>query len=404
MIDDMPKSIGSYRILDHVGSGGMAYVYRAVDRTESVEVALKVLKPEGLKVVRQLERVGAPWEGEIGLHFSHPRVVQTYEHAAWRSSRYIALEMLDWASLRDLITHRSPLLRARRYAMLHEMGQGIAHIHEHGFIHRDLCPKNALIDANGDPKIIDFGLTVPRDLGDKAGDRRSGTPSYMAPEQVRAKSFDMRSDLYSFGLTMYEVLTWKQPFRSRERERSLAAHLNVQAPPPSQHDHSIPQAVDAVVLRAMAKEPEDRFQNIGELMAAMEESFPAQAAAPQGLDELGAEARRFARVEDQCFVRLRLGRLMKYFREYRTVTRNLSIDGACCVLLREAVQKGTPVDMDLQLRGDPVVLPVQGKVVWCRQSEDKKTYEVGIIFRQISFAAREKLRVYVERHQPDVPH
>lgn len=402
MEGEMPKSIGSYRILDHVGSGGMANVYRAVDRTETMEVALKVLKPEGISVVEQLKQIGAPWEGEIGLHFSHPGVVQTYEHAEWRSSHYIAMEMLDWASLKDLVTYRSPLLRARRYAMVHKMGQGIAHIHGRGFIHRDICPKNALIDASGDPKIIDFGLTVPCDLGDKAVDKRSGTPSYMAPEQVRAKSFDVRSDLYSFGVTMYEVLTCKHPFRSREKERSMAAHLSVQAPPPSHHDHSIPQAVDAVVLRAMAKEPQDRFQSIGELMAAIEESLPPDGTEPREPHGPGVEARRFARVDDQCFVRLRLGHLMKYLREYRTVTRDLSIDGACCVLLREAVQKGTPVDMDLQLRGDPVVLPIQGKVVWCRQSPDKETYEVGIIFRQVSNAVREKLRSYLDYHQPDV--
>jgi len=403
MTGEMPKSVGSYRILDHVGSGGMADVYRAVDKTETMEVALKVLKPEGIRVVEQLKKTGAPSEGEIGLHFSHPSVVQTYEHAQWRSSHYIALEMLDWASLSDLITHRSPLLRARRYATVRKMCQGIAHIHDRGFIHRDICPKNALIDANGDPKIIDFSLTVPRDLGGKGADKRSGTPSYMAPEQVRAKSFDVRSDLYSFGVTMYEVLTWKHPFRSRQKERSMAAHLNVQAPPPSHHDHSIPQAVDAVILRAMAKEPQDRFQSIGELMAAMEESFPADVAEPQGPDEPGAESRRFTRIDDQCFVRLRLGRLMKYLREYRTVTKDLSIDGACCVLLREAVQKDTPVDMDLQLRGDPVVLPIRGKVVWCRHSPNEETYEVGIIFRHISNTVREKLRLYIECHQPDAP-
>lgn len=394
-----PRIVGAYRVLDYIAEGGMAHVFRAIDKSQNLEVALKVLKPEGERLVQHLTSLNAPWEGQIGVQFDHPNVMHAFEHGPWKDTHYVAMELLDWSPLMLLITTGSPLVEAHGYAILYQIATGLAYIHDRGFIHRDLCPKNVLIDSQGSPKIIDFSLTVPSQMAASSRDKRSGTPSYMAPEQIRAKSFDARSDIYAFGITMYEVLTGKHPFRSTSKERQMAAHLNVQAPPPSRHEPSIAPAVDELILRAMAKDPEDRFPNMTPVVAAVRKSFPPGAVTDEPVMKAGPKARRFVRVDIECFVRLRVGRVMKFFREFRTVTKNLSLDGACCVSLRRAMSEGQRVDMDLQLLGDPTALPVKGEVAWCRKSPEDGTYEIGIAFRAMSAAARDKLRQYVLAHR-----
>ena len=393
------KSVGAYRILDHIAEGGMAHVFRAVDRSRNLSVALKILKPEGTGFMEELRAMGAPWEGEISAKFDHANVVQTFEHGSSRQGHFIAMELLEWAPLMYLIRVGSPLVAAHRYAMLYQMGQGLAYIHDSGFIHHDLCPKNVLIASDGSPKIIDFGLTVPLELAESTRYRRSGTPTYMAPEVVRGRSFDERSDIYSFGLTMYETLTSKHPFRAGSKERKMSAQLNVQALPPSRYEDTISGDVDALILRAIAKEPDERFRNMSQLLAAIRKCFPSEALGDGAVIGSGPKPRRFDRVESQCFVRLKWGRFMGLFRDVRTVTKDLSVDGACCVFLRRPLEAAQRVDMTLLLGGHSDAIPIRGEVAWCRASKEQDTYEVGIVFRQVSATGRERIREYVAAHQ-----
>ena len=396
-----PKSIGAYRIVEPIAEGGMASIHRAIDSSQNLEVALKVLKPNGVTLVDHLQKLSAPWEGEIGVQFDHPHVVNTYEYGAWRDTYFVAMELLDWPSLKDLITAQSPLVTANRYEIAYQIAQGLAHIHERGFIHRDLSPKNVLIDRRGIPKLIDFGLTIPVDMASQSRDKRSGTASYMAPEQVRGKAFDERCDIYSLGVTMYEVLTGRHPFPSGTKEGKKAGHLNIEARPLCEHDPTIAEPVGALVLQAMAKAAEDRFTSMAVLVEAIRARFPAEATGGASAEQGRRETRRFARIEDRCFVRIRSRRGWLFRRELRTVTKDISLGGMCCVPLREPLKQGERIELGLLLRGDKSALSISGEVAWCRQSQGEGKCEIGIAFGRISMTVRERLRKYVLAHQPE---
>ena len=379
-------------------------MYRGIDKGQQLGVALKVLKQDATDIVRRRLESLSPWEGEIALQVDHPHVVQTYECGPWKDTYFLAMELVEGYNLKFLLINGSPFVKARKYHLLYQIAKGLAHVHERGFIHRDLCPKNIIISKKGVPKIIDFGLTIPTKMAAKCPDTRSGTPSYMAPEQIRVKMFDERCDIYSFGVTMYEVLTRKHPFEFDTRESKMAGHLNFEAPPLSRYDKAVTEPVQELVSKAMAKDPRERFGSMSELISRMHVIFPAKAVEEKTASRTGAEDRRFERVQVQCFVRLRPRGFWPFRREYRTVTRDISLDGVCYVDMRRPMKKGQRLDMDIQLRGDRVVLPVTGEVTWCRPSQGQSTYELGVEFHRVSDAVRDKLRRYIAaRHAETEP-
>ncbi len=397
MNEPVPKSVGAYHVIEQIARGGMALVYRAEDRSKNLEVALKVLNATGQKTANHLQSMHAPWEGEIAVQFDHDNVLHTYECGSWKDTYFIAAQLLDWSPLAWLIRDGSPLVEKYCYPILYQIARGLTHIHERGFIHRDMCPKNVLIAQDGSPKIIDFSLTLPMRLADRTRDTRSGTPGYMAPEIVRAQSVDARVDIYAFGVTMYEVLTGVRPFGSESREERLQAHLNSEVPPPSRHEPSIAPAIDALVMRAMAKEPGDRFSSMTSMLLEMRKVFPKDALVEEPVMKRGPKERRFVRIDDECFVRMRVGLLMRFFREIRTVTRNFSLSGMCCVALKQPLEPKVHVEMDLQLRGDPESVPICGQVAWCKPTGPGE-FDVGIAFTSLPAAARNRLRQYIAAH------
>ncbi len=242
---DPLRQFGAYTIIEGIAEGGMAHVHKAEDQTHNLVVALKVLKPEADEAIRRHQAVGqALWEGDIAIQLDHRNVIRTYERGIERGRHYIAMELLDTFTLKYLIFAGSPLVEHHRAAFVMRIAEGLAYIHGKGFIHRDVSPKNVLVDAANQPKLIDFGLSVSIASAHRRRDLRSGSASYMAPEQHAAAGVDVRTDVYAFGMTMHEILAGYVPLHP---DGSPATQ-----PPDAQ---PIPEELDAIVARALKPKP-----------------------------------------------------------------------------------------------------------------------------------------------------
>lgn len=395
-MSDALTSIGPYAILESVSEGGMSFVYKAVDETQNLTVALKVLKPIASEMIRRHRDAGqTDWEGDIALGFDHPHVIHTYERGQDMGRHYLAMELLDPFTLRYLTFARSPLAKVNRYRLLDEIADALAYVHEQGFIHRDVSPKNVLVGPASSAKIIDFGLTIPIRAASRCKDARSGSVSYMAPEQLDGRELDPRCDIYGLGVTMHEVLTGRLPRRA-SRHASSGRHRAVKPLSPSRYDPAIPEAVDAVVSRALQEDPNDRFASMGELRDAFRQAAPAD---PPGKAARVREGRRFLRVELNCFVTFVAMDRWGMGRQFRTLTKDLSLDGACCIRLAQPLPTGARLDLNLWLRGHPRPLSISVEVMWCRPADaDNGGHEIGLGFVGIAPDDRERLRLYLIAH------
>ena len=262
--------LSRYEIIDQIARGGMSVVHRARDRETGGVVALKILREDSMEAAERLTKAYHKTEGEIAVSLRHDNVVRTFDFGWDKKRYYIAMEYVDGPDLKYLLTTHDPVVREHRLGIILQMASGLGYIHEQNLLHRDFCPKNILLGSNCMPKIIDLGLCIPRKRKRRWKWDRSGTPSYMAPEQVRGQPVDARADIYSFGLSMYEILAGKRAFReSRTREGKMQPHLNVLPPPPSQIDPTISPDLDKICMRTVAKNRDQRYQTMLELLAAL---------------------------------------------------------------------------------------------------------------------------------------
>lgn len=274
---------GNYEIIDLISEGGMSYVYRAKRLSDGLVIALKVLKSETIPDADKSERAARSTEGEIATTLQHPNVVRTYEYGESGGKRYIVMEYVDGPNLRHVI-RKGGLSQEKKLDVIMQIGRGSEYIHSKGLVHRDLCPKNILLNRDGVAKIIDFGLAIVEREKIPHLWERSGTASYMAPEQIRGNQGDCRADIYAFGLTMYEILTNRRPFEGDSRIEKMQGHLNIEAQPPSQFNESISPAVEGVIMSALAKDANKRPQTMTAVMNQM-----ALALRQQGQKEGAAE-------------------------------------------------------------------------------------------------------------------
>lgn len=204
-----------FEILKEAISGTMSKFYMARDRQNDRVVGLKVLDADKTAALEQRFRgLNKPTEGEVAMKLSHRYIVKTLEHGlTTKGEQYVVMEYLDGPGLNSLLIARSPLLDGRRISILRQTAEALAEVHRAGFIHRDVCPRNIVVNKTGeDLKLIDFGLTVP-DLPEfRQPGVRTGTPNYMAPEVVRRKPTSTLIDVFSFGVTAFEVCTNELPW------------------------------------------------------------------------------------------------------------------------------------------------------------------------------------------------
>jgi Tol biopolymer transport system component/predicted Ser/Thr protein kinase len=268
----IPQSIAHYRISAKLGEGGMGTVYRATDTKLGRQVALKVLPPEHLADPESKQRLMR--EARAASALNHPAVVTVYEIGSDRGVDYIAMELVDGQSLAQLIkAKRLPLPRALDHAI--EIAGALAKAHAAGIVHGDLKPANIMVTTDGRGKLLDFGLARRlRKAEDETtlatvGGEIVGTPAYMSPEQAEGKAVDPRSDIFSFGAVLYEMTTGQRAFRGETTVSIISSILRDEPKPASQLAADISRDLERTITRCLHKDPEQRFQDVDDLRAAL---------------------------------------------------------------------------------------------------------------------------------------
>jgi eukaryotic-like serine/threonine-protein kinase len=251
---------GRYRIVRKLGAGGMANVYLAEDEDLGRRVAIKILNDRYANDDLFIERFRR--EAKSAAALSHPNIVSVYDRGEAEGTYYIAMEVIEGRSLKELIMTRGPLPIAQALAYTHEILDALRFAHRHGIIHRDIKPHNILIGER--LKVTDFGIARAGASQMTEAGSIMGTAQYLSPEQARGAPVTASSDLYSAGIVLYEMLTGKVPFNGDSAIEIAMKHLNDPPKPPSKIRPEIPDELDAVVLRALSKNPEDRYQTAEE--------------------------------------------------------------------------------------------------------------------------------------------
>jgi serine/threonine-protein kinase len=254
-----------YELEELVGTGGMSSVYRAHDRLLERDVALKVLHQQFLADGEQVERFRR--EARAVARLSHPNIVTVIDRGEQDGRQYIVFEYVDGENLKALVEREGPLPERDAIELALQVARALGFAHEQGLVHRDVKPQNVLLNDGGDTKVTDFGIARSLDVhgGLTQTGTVMGTSDYIAPEQARGSRVDAQSDVYSLGAVLYELLTGEVPFRGDNFVAVAMRHIN--EPPPSVRERrpELSPCVDAVVRRAMAKEPRDRFRSMDEL-------------------------------------------------------------------------------------------------------------------------------------------
>jgi serine/threonine protein kinase len=268
-----------YEIRGRLGKGGMGTVYMARDRILEEDVAFKILH-EG---VGPSDDVRRRFRSEIRLarKVTHRNVCRIYEYGEDAGRHYISMELIDGIDLKALIRERGTLPASEALEIAIQMTKGLQAIHDAGIVHRDLKTPNAMQDAHGVVRLMDFGIAKKVMAGDEppvrgvtATGHIVGTPEYLSPEQARAGEVDMRSDIYALGVVIFELFTGDVPFRGDTPVATILKHLEEPPPLSGPAAAAIPPAVLPVLSRALAKDPDDRYQTAGEMLEALRRARP----------------------------------------------------------------------------------------------------------------------------------
>ena len=259
-----------YQIIEELGKGGMGKVYRALDKKLNEEVALKLLKPEIASDEKTVERFRN--ELRLARKISHRNVGRMHELMEYMGVHYITMEYIPGQDLQSLIRQTGKLTAETAVSIAKDVCEGLAEAHRLDVVHRDLKPGNILIDKQGDAKILDFGIA--RSLTSKGftGTRMMiGTPEYMSPEQVDDEDIDHRSDIYSLGVILYEMLTGRVPFDGDTPLSVAYKHKNKTPPNPREFNTQITDELNVLILKCLEKDKEARYQSAGEVRSQLEE-------------------------------------------------------------------------------------------------------------------------------------
>jgi eukaryotic-like serine/threonine-protein kinase len=273
MASDREKSLlnrmfdGRYLIVRKLGSGGMAEVYLAEDQELGRKVALKMLDERHARDDQFVERFKREARNAAGL--SHPNIVQIYDRGQAEGTYYIAMEYLEGPTLKDLLVRKGPTPPQTAIKFAREILSALAEAHRHQIVHRDIKPHNVIVGLPPDwqIKVTDFGIARSGASQMTEVGAIVGTAQYLSPEQARGAPVDQRSDLYSLGIVLYEMLTGTVPFSGEAAVEIAMKHLTAVPLPPSALRPEIPHSLDAVVMRALAKEPGERYASAEEMDA-----------------------------------------------------------------------------------------------------------------------------------------
>jgi len=262
-----------FELLGRTGQGSMSKVWRARDRNIGRVICLKVLdKLKTAKFAARFPGLNRPLEGAICSALRHKNIVQTHEYGLTKlGEEFISMELIDGMGLNFLIETRSPHLVGKRVELLRQIADGIEYIHQQGYLHRDICPRNVMVTQEGLVKMIDFGLTVPYRPEFCRPGNRTGTPNYLAPEIIKRISTDHRVDLFALGVTAYELFTGELPWEKALSMQTLQSHLNSPGKDPRDFVRDLDDSIATFLIKSIEREPRDRFQSAGEFRDALKE-------------------------------------------------------------------------------------------------------------------------------------
>jgi serine/threonine-protein kinase len=271
---------GRYRLDEPIGEGGMAVVYRGYDLVLNRPVAIKVLRGQfasDANFLRRFER-----EAQAAARLSHPNIVSVYDVGRDDGTRYIVMEYVPGKTLKQLILEHAPFSLDDTIHIIRQVAAALDYAHQHGLVHRDIKPQNILVDERGFVKVTDFGIAKGlADVSLTEAGFGMGTVHYVSPEQARGEPATPASDVYALGVVLYEMLTGRLPFDADNPIGLAMQHVHETPPSPRQFNPHIPPAVEAIVLRALAKDPRQRFPSAGALAQALTQwrQYPSGAAA-----------------------------------------------------------------------------------------------------------------------------
>jgi serine/threonine protein kinase len=260
-----------FEMLNRTGQGSMSKVWRARDRSIGRIVCLKVLdKVKTKKFEDRFPGLHRPSEGVICLGLRHKNIVQTFEHGLSKEGDpYLVMELIEGMGLNYLIETQSPQLEGHRIDYLTQVADALEYLHNQGYLHRDVCPRNIMVTKEGVVKLIDFGLAVPNAPEFRRPGNRTGTPNYLAPEIIRRTTTDARVDLFALGVTAYEVFTQTLPWEKAQSLQTLLSHMNSAGKDPQEQRPDLDKPTRAFLLKAIERDANLRYQTPAEFRDAL---------------------------------------------------------------------------------------------------------------------------------------
>jgi serine/threonine protein kinase/Flp pilus assembly protein TadD len=267
---------GRYQIIEELGKGGMGRVYKVLDKEVNAKVALKLIKPEIASDKKTIERFRN--ELKVARDIAHKNVCRMYHLGKEEGAYYITMEYVSGEDLKSFIRRSGLISTGKAISIANQVCEGLLEAHRLGVVHRDLKPQNIMIDKEGNARIMDFGIARSlRAKGITGSGVMIGTPEYMSPEQVEGKEADLRADIYSLGVILYEMVTGQVPFEG-DTPFSIGVKQKSEIPrPPKEINDQIPEDLNHVILKCMEKDKEKRYQSVGELhseLSGLEKAIP----------------------------------------------------------------------------------------------------------------------------------
>jgi serine/threonine-protein kinase len=262
--DKIIRKMGRYTLVDKLGQGSMGVVYKAYDEMLDRYVALKTMVSDMTTDTELRKRFYQ--EARLAAKINHPYIITVFDLGEVDGQIYIAMELLEGEDLKSFLKEGKPLSMEQKVDWMIQLAEAFSFAHDEGIIHRDIKPGNIHIRENGDLVVMDFGIARAASSDITRAGAIIGTPEYISPEQILAIKVDHRADIFSLGLVFYEILTRTHPFRSVNLPATIHRVLNENPTPPNQIDHTIPVRLSDLVMKAMAKDVVDRFQNCRELL------------------------------------------------------------------------------------------------------------------------------------------
>src|SRR5436190_9769238 len=266
---DQKVLAGRYELEEVLGHGGMAEVFLGTDRVLGRRIAVKVLSDRFARDSSFVARFRR--EAQSAAALNHPNVVSVFDTGSDDGTHFIVMEYVRGKTLSDVIREDAPLLPERAAEIAQGVAQALAFAHKGGIIHRDVKPGNIMLTPTGDVKVMDFGIaraTASESLTQTA--TVLGTATYFSPEQAQGEPVDARSDIYSLGIVLYEMLTGQPPFAGDSAVTIAYKHVREDPVPPSRLNPDVPPGLDAIVMRCLAKNPSNRYQTVEELLQDLE--------------------------------------------------------------------------------------------------------------------------------------